>query len=213
MLEAGARVVVESMGGKRGMLLVKNADDTWNIDFDDETEADLPASQIALEARDGTKQQRSALGQQGALEVLVEATAAKQVRVIIWYARLIATCRRRSTTPRSARRTSSGPASSSWRSPPTKNKKNKCDAATGRRRESGNGWRTRPTSTRCASSSRKRRPYRWTQCGRGLRSTSKDTPKRKTRTRPGVVAKQPLVSPRSLCLHSWFRGYPGKRGR
>ena len=66
MLEAGARVVVESMGGKRGMLLVKNADDTWNIDFDDETEADLPASQIALEARDGTKQQRSALGQQGA---------------------------------------------------------------------------------------------------------------------------------------------------
>ena len=44
-MEAGARVRAL---GKLGMLLVQNDDATWCIDFDDNTEADLPAAACEL---------------------------------------------------------------------------------------------------------------------------------------------------------------------
>eukprot|EP01052_Picozoa_sp_SAG31_P014541 SAG31_NODE_906_length_11091_cov_22.589065_15_plen_118_part_00 len=49
-LQVGARVKVGSRGS--GMLAMDNDDGTWNVEFDDGTEADLPIEQILPDVPD-----------------------------------------------------------------------------------------------------------------------------------------------------------------
>lgn len=68
-----------SMGAKRGMLLVKNADGTWNVDFDDGSEADLADFMITLESDLVASPTKAAVGPNGeTVEQLQEQEAKAQ---------------------------------------------------------------------------------------------------------------------------------------
>ena len=75
IMEAGARVRAL---GKLGMLLVRNDDATWCIDFDDNTEADLPAADCELVEAQGTSPLKSATGAKGET---VESLAARHAEL------------------------------------------------------------------------------------------------------------------------------------
>ena len=74
-MEAGARVRAL---GKLGMLLVRNDDATWCIDFDDNTEADLPAADCELVEAQGASPLKSATGANGET---VESLAARHAEL------------------------------------------------------------------------------------------------------------------------------------
>ena len=78
VLEAGQRVRVR---GKSGFLLVQNANGTWTVDYDDNTEEDLAADEIEVEEAGDASPQKSAVGPGGeTVESLAERHAALAAR-------------------------------------------------------------------------------------------------------------------------------------